>query len=146
MHSTLGTTTCKIYFMSAYYNPILKCENQVPDIVPQSFLQVLTITPNIDKSNFSSNPLLCDSYFYLRDIYPHSPITSESYIFLRLSFRFYFSFERKQYSLLWRSFLDAKDYVPYYSLFYLYILQVGKIFIFCRFAVIVYIDNRTSQL
>ena len=52
--------------------PVQKCENQVPDIVPQSFLQGLTITPNIDKSNFSSNPLLCDSYFYLRDKYPHS--------------------------------------------------------------------------
>ena len=70
--------------------PIQKCENQVPDIVPQSFLQGLAITPNTDKSNFSSNPLLCDSYFYLRDKYPHSPITSENYIFLSLFFYFYF--------------------------------------------------------
>ena len=75
--------------------PIQKCKNQVADIVPQSSLQGLTITPNTDKSNFSSNPLLCDSYFYLRDKYPHSPITSESYIFLRLSLHFYFSFERQ---------------------------------------------------
>ena len=73
--------------------PVQKCENQVPDIVLQSFLQGLMTTPNKDKSNFSSNPLLCDSYFYLRDKYPHSPITSENDIFLSLSF--YFLSERQ---------------------------------------------------